>query len=344
MDKSESIYRYCLKQVERCTDGTTKLESEWELAKRFGVSRRVTRFVLQRLVREGFATAQRGRGYFAVPRTTKKSLRNGSRRVGLVYEWVPEYQVHVQERVVSLVAGALERRGLTAERMPVSPAKSRVSAEEPVDAYVLISLTPAAQLEFSHQKLPVVILGNTYEDLQLSNVYLDNLGITRDLCGRFFDEGHRQIGLIQHKSRNLGRERSRIGFELAHHSRQIRFRRSSIIRVTPTSQGLELCYQALRSQPVTALLVENRDLLGLIWQHAPQDIRKRLERTEIGEVDEGIAEICPLPYLRVKTDFAAAARLVAKMLKNTFDGRQGKPLYQKIPWRVVESAQNNGGK
>jgi DNA-binding LacI/PurR family transcriptional regulator len=249
--------------------------------------------------------------------------------------------MHVQERVVSLVTEALNRNGLSAERLPVSPARSRVAPEEPVDAYVLISLAPAAQLEYSHQKLPVVILGNTYEDLQLSNVYLDILTITRDLCGHFFDRGHRQIALIQHKSRNLGRERSRIGFELAHHARQIRFRRSSIIRLTPTSQGLAACYKVLRTQPVTALLVENRDLLGLIWERAPQGIRKRLEEMEIGEVDEGIAETCPLPFHRVKTDLPAAARMVAKMLKESFDGRQGKPQYRKIPWRMIESGRDS---
>ncbi|MCC6489937.1 MAG: GntR family transcriptional regulator, partial [Candidatus Hydrogenedentes bacterium] len=98
MHGSESIYRYCLKQIERCTDVSTKLESEWALAKRFGVPRRVTRFVLQRLVREGFAVAQHGRGYFAVPHASKKPARNGAHCVGVVYEWVPEFQVHVQER------------------------------------------------------------------------------------------------------------------------------------------------------------------------------------------------------------------------------------------------------
>jgi len=337
LDKSQTIYRYCLRQVDRCTDGSTKLESEWELAKRFGVSRRITRCVLQRLVREGFATAEHGRGYFAVPCAAKTPAPNGEVRVGVVYEWVPEYQVHVQERIVSLVVDALQRCGLKVERMPVSPAKSRPAPNDPVDAYVLISLTPAAQLEFSHQKLPVVILGNTYEDLQLSNVYLDNLGITRDLCSRFIDKGHRQIALIQHKSRNLGRERSRIGFELAHHARQIRFRRSSIIRVTPTRHGLEDCFRALRAQPITALLVENRDLLGLIWEHAPPDIRKRLESMEIGEVDEGVAETCPLPLLRVKTDFAAAA--CAFRGKGSPVPKESDRLFR---WKVIACSSANG--
>lgn len=342
MDKSEVIYRYCMKQVDRCTDGSTKLESEWDLARRFGVSRRIARFVLQRLVREGFATAQHGRGYFAVPRTLKKPVQNGSRRVGVVYnKWVPEYQMPVQEHVVSLVNKALERQGLKTELMPILRAKTRVTPNNPVDAYVLISLTPAAQLEFSHQKLPVVILGPTFEDLQISNVYLDTLDITRDLCERFFDAGHRRVALMQYRLRDLAQERSQFGYELAHRYRQIRFRRSSIIRLTPTSQGLAACYKVLRTQPVTALLVENRDLLGLIWERAPQGIRKRLEEMEIGEVDEGIAETCPLPFHRVKTDLPAAARMVAKMLKESFDGRQGKPQYRKIPWRMIESGRDS---
>ncbi|MCC6696526.1 MAG: GntR family transcriptional regulator [Candidatus Hydrogenedentes bacterium] len=337
MQRAEAIYRHCLKQIERCTDTSTKLESEWELAKRFNVPRRVTRFVLQRLVREGFAVAQHGRGYFAVPQATKKPAKNGAYCVGVVYEWVPEFQVHVQERIVSLVREALERRGLAASRIPISPTAEKVSMESPVDGYVLISLTPAAQLEYSHQKLPVVILGNTYEDLQLSNVYLDNLGIARDLCGRLFAQGHRQIALLQYKSRNLGRERTRIGFELAHHSRQIRFRRGSIIRVTPNSGGMRDCFDALRALPFTAMLVENRDLLGLVWSHAPESIRKRLAAMELGEIDEGVANTCPLAFMHVKTDFQAAARMVAKMLKDTFDGKQGKPVAWKIPWHVVET-------
>ncbi|MCC6487710.1 MAG: hypothetical protein IT364_09435, partial [Candidatus Hydrogenedentes bacterium] len=253
------------------------------------------------------------------------------------YEWVPEFQVHVQERIVSLVTDALERRGLATVRMPVSPTAEKVAVESPVDGYVLISLTPAAQLEYSHQKLPVVILGNSYEDLQLSNIYLDNLGITRDLCGRFFDQGHRRIALLQYKSRNLGRERTRIGFEFAHHSRQIRFRRGSIIRVTPNAAGMRECFEALRALSFSAMLVENRDLLGLVWTHAPEGMRKRLSAMELAEIDEGVANTCPLEFIHVKTDFQAAARMVAKMLKDTFDGKQGKPLAWKIPWHVVEA-------
>jgi DNA-binding LacI/PurR family transcriptional regulator len=341
MDKSEIVYRYCLKQVERCTDGSTKLESEWKLAKRFDVSRRSARFVLQRLVREGFATAQHGRGYFAVPRALKRPVKDGSRCVGVVYnKWQPEYQVQVHEHVVSLVTTALERQGLETEPIPVFRANTRVTSDRPVDAYVLISLTPAAQLEFSHQKLPVVVLGPTYEDLQISNVYLETLDITRDLCERFFDAGHRRIALMQYRLRDLAHERMQFGFELAHRYRQIRFRRRSIIRFTVSPQGLKDCYRELRSQPITALLVANRDLLGYVWQHAPEDIRKQLEDIEIAEVTEGVADTYPLPYLRVKLNFPAAARMVARMLKDTLDGRQGKPLARRIPWQTVEFAGN----
>jgi len=343
MEKSESIYRYCRRQVERCEDNSTKLESEWELAKRFGVSRRITRFVLQRLVREGFATAEHGRGYFAVPQSSQKTVNDGSHCVGVVYnKWQPEYQMQVREHIVSLVTNALERQGLKTVPMPILRANTRVTPDKLVDAYVLISLTPAAQLEFSHQKLPVVILGPSYEDLQISNVYLDTLDLARTLCERFFDEGHRRIALVQYKMRDLAQERTQFGFELAHRYRQIRFRRSSIIRITVNPHGLKECFRELRTQPITALLVSNRDLLGFIWQHAPEDIRKRLQDIEIAEATEGVVDTCPLPYHRIKLNFPAAARMAAKMLKNTLDGRQGKPEARKIPWRVIESAHKNG--
>jgi DNA-binding LacI/PurR family transcriptional regulator len=141
---------------------------------------------------------------------------------------------------------------------------------------------------------------------------------------------------MQYRLRDLAQERSQFGYELAHRYRQIRFRRSSIIHVTVSSQGLKDCYRALRSQPITALLVGNRDLLGFVWQHAPEDIRRLLEDIEIAEVSEGVADTCPLSYLRVKLNFPAATQMVAKMLKNTLDGRQGKPLARKIPWLLTE--------
>lgn len=335
-----AIYRDCLERIERSPGVQTPLESEWKLARRFGVSRAAARRVMQRLVREGLARSIRGKGY--VSRPPQRNAPRGSVRVGIVFEQSTGDRSGQQNRILVSLVEALRRRNLNAVLIGLRAGDDRSAIAlraqaEPVDAYLLYSLPPVVQSQFAARNKPAVVFGNTYADLALPSVCLDELSITRQLCEDLLSAGHHCIALVQERSQNLGAERSRVGFVYAHHARRQRFSSDRIVLVDRQRGGRSAALAQLDMLKPTAMLVQNSELLQWLWEKASAAQRVRMERTSMVVMASSAAH--PLPIARLRTlraDLDAAARVVARLLRDTLRARRPGANHHVIPWELED--------
>lgn len=336
MTPAKALYEHCLSKVRQSKDLRLPLDSEWELAGRFGVSRSAARLVMQRLVREGLAIAVRGKGYFTRP--TPADPRETRVRIGVVYESGPGLYARKQSGVLAGLLEALRHQGLVAAllQIPASadrPTVGRLIQSQRVDGYLLHSLPLAIQSQFAAQGKPAVVFGNTYDELGLPSVALDELEITRRLCDDLLKSGLRRVALIQERSQNLGAERSRLGFEYAHHACRRRFSRDRIVLVD-RHRGIRASLHQLQLLKPSAVLVQNAELMHQLWDNAPDPLRQLMANAQVILLS-GTPENLPLQHARfVQADLNAAAREVAGMLGQSLSARRQPLRHHTIQWRL----------
>jgi DNA-binding LacI/PurR family transcriptional regulator len=339
MTPATALYNHCLDQIRQSGNLRIPLESEWVLARRFAISRSAARLVMQRLVREGLVVAVRGKGYFTRP--PPADLHESNFRIGVVYEQSHGLYARQQGDVLAGLMEALRRQELHAAtlQIPISADRSmigRLIQSQKVDGYLLHSLPLAVQSQFAAQGKPAVVFGNTYDELGLPSVALDELEITRRLCDDLLKSGRSRVALIQERSLNLGAERSRLGFEYAHHARRRRFGRDRIILVD-RHRGIRVSLVQLELLNPSAILVQNAQLMRQLWDNASGPIRQRIPQAQVILLS-GMAHDLPLPHLRyVRADLNAAARIVARTLSLSLAARRRHLLHHSIQWRL-ESA------
>jgi DNA-binding LacI/PurR family transcriptional regulator len=211
----------------------------------------------------------------------------------------------------------------------------RLIQSQKVDGYLLHSLPLAVQSQFAAQGKPAVVFGNTYDELGLPSVALDELEITRRLCDDLLKSGRSRVALIQERSLNLGAERSRLGFEYAHHARRRRFGRDRIILVD-RHRGIRVSLVQLELLNPSAILVQNAQLMRQLWDNASGPIRQRIPQAQVILLS-GMAHDLPLPHLRYVRADLNAARIVARTLSLSLAARRRHLLHHSIQWRL-ESA------
>lgn len=339
MTDPDTIYRACLERIEQSGGVATALDSEWALARRFGVARTAARRVMQRLVREGLAVSVRGKGYFSRP--PARALPRGSLRVGVVFEEMFGGKSRQQNRMLVSLVDALARQNLDAILISLRHIDDRTARiaraqAEALDAYLLYSLPPVVQSQYAARNKPAVVFGNTYADLALPSVSLDELSITRTLCEDLLDDGHRCVALIQHRSQNLGAERSRVGFIYAHHAKRRRFGSDRIVLVDRHRGGRTAALKHLEMLQPTAVLFQNAELLRWMWARANARQRQRLNDSRIIVLSSDAGELPMGNAKLVRADLDAAARVVARVLRDSLRARRSAVHHHVIPWRLEE--------
>ncbi|MCC6424730.1 MAG: GntR family transcriptional regulator [Phycisphaerales bacterium] len=339
MTPASTLYKHCLNKIHQSGDVRILMESEWELSRRFGVSRSAARLVMQRLVREGLIVAVRGKGYFTRP--PPADPREARMRIGVVYEQSRGLYARLQNDILTGLLDAHRQQGLHSALLQIPNAADRSTIgrliqSQKVDGYLLYSLPLAVQSQFAAQGKPAVVFGNTYDELGLPSVALDELDITRQLCDDLLKSGRRCVALIQERSLNLGAERSRLGFEYAHHARRRRFGRDRIILVD-RHRGINASLRHLELLNPSAILVQNGQLMRQLWDNAGESLRQRLADAQIILLS-GTPGNLPLHHVRyVKADLNAAARIVAKTLRLSLAGQRRQLQHHVVRWNL-ESA------
>lgn len=336
MNPKNALYDYCLGKIRQSRDLRLPMDSEWGLARRFGVSRSAARLVMQRLVREGLVSAVRGKGYFTRP--PPADPRETRVRIGVVYEQSTGLYARMQSGVLTGLLDALGRLGLVAALLQIPASADRVVIgrliqSQRVDGYLLHSLPLAVQSQFAAQGKPAVVFGNTYDELGLPSVALDELEITRQLCDDLLRTGLRCVALIQERSLNLGAERSRLGFEFAHHARRRRFSRDRIILVD-RHRGIRASLHHLELLKPSAILVQNAQLMRQLWDNASDSMRLQFANAR-AILLSGSPGGLPLQNIQfVRADLNAAAQVVAKTLSQSLTAQQPHLQHHAVQWRL----------
>jgi DNA-binding LacI/PurR family transcriptional regulator len=336
----DRVYRHCLQVIESSPKVPLPLESEWTLANRFAVSRRVARQALQQLVREGRAVCHAGKGYASRP--TSELTQTKRLKVGIVHHPPRRVYAGVRHSVLTQLCQSLEAHEFTSGAIPIEtpetgPPTQRSLAEFEVDAYLLCSVSPATQAFFASQKKPTVVLGNTIRELGLASVYLDELEIVRQVTEQLLTSGHQQIALLQEKTFNLGSERQRIGFLYAHHAQLARFHPDRIVRVDREKKGMSQELLQLFKMAPTAILLDSVPLWELIWSRASAAMQKYLAATETVVLAPDFSGMLRHPAKVVDFDPQWESEAAIKLLEDCLRGRTKAPRHMSIPWKLVDS-------
>ena len=310
-----------------------KLPSEWSLSKQFGISRRVARHALQSLVRDGLVVVRQGGGYFIREKIDKPKRNPQKAQVGLV-----TFGPHLQTRshTIELMAQAL-----AAQNMEETVFNLRSASEAPallrdnpdIDYFVLLSVSPAVQHFFAGQSKPTIVLGNTYADLGLPCVWMNELETTRQATTALLDQTSGPIVLMQMKIPNLGLERQRLGFRFAHHERQLRLPRGHVIRVRPDGRALKAALAQVKRIMPRAILFSAPSLLagmvqaGLKLDDPAHPITPMLLATDFkNEVD--------FPVSHIASDVLKEVKDVAGMINRLASGSSLEQRIIPIDWRL----------
>ncbi len=238
-----------------------KIESEWNLSKRFGISRRVARHALQALVRDGLVVVRQGGGYFIRDNSTPSVDTPKINKIGLLtFGNISGSQSYT----VSAFLNGIKEAGFEPVNLNVSSASQApaILRDNPdVDLFLLLSVSPAVQHFFAGQSKPTIVLGNTYADLGLPCIWMNELETTRQSVLGLLDQTGGPLVLMQYRIPNLGLERQRLGFRFAHHERQLRLRRGQIIRIRPDGRGLKAGIAQIKRIMPRGLLVSRSTIL-----------------------------------------------------------------------------------
>jgi DNA-binding LacI/PurR family transcriptional regulator len=238
-----------------------RIESEWNLSKRFGISRRVARHALQALVRDGLVVVRQGGGYFIRDNSASENTTGKISRIGILTfgTFGPAHSATLEHFNKGLSAHSMQTVHLNVTSASQAPGILRDNPD--IDLFVLLSVSPAVQHFFAGQSKPTIVLGNTYADLGLPCIWMNELETTRQAALALLDQTGGPLVLVQHRIPNLGLERQRLGFRFAHHERQLRLRRGQVIRVRPDGRGIKAALAQIKRIMPRALLVSRATIM-----------------------------------------------------------------------------------
>jgi DNA-binding LacI/PurR family transcriptional regulator len=159
--------------------------------------------------------------------------------------------------------------------------------------------------------------------------------MTRELTAQLFASGHSCVGLIQEHTSILGWERSRLGFEYAHHACRVRFRREHIIRIDRRRCGLRPALKQLLMLGPTGMLVQNAVLLEHLWSRADRALQKKLAQMEIIVLSPDRVELLTHPAKMIQWDPSTTARITVQVLVDVLNGRTPRKRHHDLPWTLI---------
>ncbi|WP_432798192.1 hypothetical protein [Poriferisphaera sp. WC338] len=332
MQKHDEIRQYLCSQLAEIPQGGGKLDSEWVIAKRFGVSRQVARRELQRLVREGRAEVRRGVGY--VGRRITRSSR-GPLHIAIIHSKQDRITRTSQTVILRKLVVALERNHIRSSMLEIDEREQMLwSGYQKFDAYILYSVAIGVQSFFAGKSKPAVVLGNTYHDLNMPCVCLNELEVAARITTAMLDDGHRRLGLVQAHRYNLGLERCRLGFEYAYHSKYYRLSRDQMIRVSVVQRGFRSSLHALLQAELSGLIIQNAALWAALLRTANTAQRKKLSQMEVVLLGQNTIDELDDPKPVVTFDTDAIVDQIVQILDKCLRGLPIDLRFVEAPWTI----------
>jgi DNA-binding LacI/PurR family transcriptional regulator len=313
-----------------------KIQSEWNLSKRFGISRRVARHALQALVRDGLVVVRQGGGYFIRDNSSPNPETPKITRIGLLTfgQLSANYSYTLDAFLSGVKNAGFHPVNLNVSSASQAPAILRDNPD--VDLFVLLSVSPAVQHFFAGQSKPTIVLGNTYADLGLPCIWMNELETTRQAALGLLDQTGGPLVLMQYRIPNLGLERQRLGFRFAHHERQLRLRRGQIIRIRPDGRGLKAGLAQIKRIMPRGLLVSRSSILhalidaGLELNNPDHPIKPMLLASDV-------QHRFPFPISQVESNFAKsvddAIALITRIASGQTLNQRIIPIDWKLSWQ-----------
>lgn len=178
-----------------------QMPSEAELCRELSISRTTLRKAFEHLVGEGWiASAGRGRHH----RITKRARRSRTPTGKIVRVLSPYPLQSLGSAVYTLLDTIGERLGKVGVRQEYECRPSLFNRKSPAGlrrfvslpdtaAFLVLFATRPMQQWLSDNRIPCVILGRTYEGVQLPSFYSDAPALSNHAAGLFFQQGHRNM-------------------------------------------------------------------------------------------------------------------------------------------------------
>lgn len=325
------------------------LPGEHELRKQLHVSRTTLRGALSQLHRQGIIRCQQGRRREILLRKAP-AKKVQSQRVVLL---MPEL---TQGRLFRAFLIDRLREHLAEEGYFLETHVSRVPyrARSPRDmeqlaamlrpaGWVLMGATEPLQKWFVEHRLPCVIAGTPYGDIQLPSVDVDYNAVCRHAVGQFVAHGHRQIVLLNPHPGGAGEAVTEAGFREVVAQFKARGVEASVVRHDGTLENICARLDALRARrpaPTAFLVSRARHALTVLCHLSQNGLRVPKDVAIISRDDELFLEdVVPTMarYSNLPGAFAAKlSRTVVAMLRG--DGRPyaHKIMPKFIPGRTLD--------
>ncbi len=181
-----------------------KLETENELARKFGVSRPTIRQALSTLQREGYIDRIHGKGTFISEKLNTGELNN--RQEKNIYMIVPHFSGNFIGRIAAGVQEVILKKGY---RLTLYATNDQIEQEGAFIKELIVKRADGliihptrnhyynpAVFELYQKNIPIVMTGRYYRYLDTSFVAADNYRGAYEAVSYLIELGHRHIGLV----------------------------------------------------------------------------------------------------------------------------------------------------
>ena len=246
----------------------SRLPSEHELCRRYGVKRHTARLTVSALVRERLVDRQAGRGSFVADGKASSPQRGthtvallasqpyieGVQREGWPYNlMLRDMRTKLQEHGLRLL---LEMIGDEDSESSVLP---KLVSRGYVDGIILAGVAPSTQRYLARHSVPCVMLGQTADDVMIPSCASDNFRIGYEPTAYLLRKGHRRIALVGLDRRVVGWQSRCHGYEMAYHERPLPA--PKLLQFSATNRAdLDRCVERIIALDCTAVEVHDDEL------------------------------------------------------------------------------------
>lgn len=272
----------------------SKIPSEIELRKIYGVSRHTIRLAINHLVNEGYVIKKQGSGTYVSDRyKAKKRITTTSspKTIGVITTYLSDY---IFPSIIRGIEDRLSESGYSLllystknDAMNERNALERMMAQE-VDGLIieptksnLMNPNLNYYLDLAEKKVPLIMMHAGYEELDLPVISMDDMESGRMATEYLIDKGHLDIGMITKSDDLQGKNRLK-GYLKALYDADLTFLSHTVLQFdTEAKPNLpELIRELLAkgdlpsafvtyNDEVAVVLIEELEKLGL---KCPEDI------------------------------------------------------------------------